>query len=232
VVSATITFTDAMLNNRTLPKYSWTVSQDGAIHVDAETPPLSVKLWQASNPTTRDFRNAFHPEVVWTSSDLTEVAPGEYLGNVSQPGTGARAYFVELTFDNTNNSPIPQLSANYVFTTEIRVKSALALHPWPFESAFDTASPLVAVAAAEHSAAARNATASALAMKQEPDSDGACAPLAAVAADALETNVESAVDLTLLWMDEDLSTAAVEIESDGEELADYLWDDSLSELLA
>jgi PhoPQ-activated pathogenicity-related protein len=234
VVSATITFADAILNNRSLPKYSWTVSQNGAIHVDAETPPLSVKLWQATNPTARDFRHAFHPEVIWTSSDLTEVTPGEYLGNVAQPGTGARAYFVELTFDNTNNSPIPQLSANYVFTTEIRVKSALALHPWPFDSAFDTASPLVAVAAAEHSVAARNATASALAMKQEDTSEAPCAPLA-VALSAATSEISEgilAAELPPLWIEDDLVTASVEIESDGDELTDYLWDDSLSELLA
>lgn len=233
VASSTITFVDAILNNRTLPKYSWNVGQDGAIHVETDTAPIAVKLWQAYNPTERDFRHLFHPDILWTSTNLSEVAPGEYLGNVNEPANGARAYFVELTFDNTSNSPIPQLSANYIFTTEVRVKSALALHPWPFDSAFDLTSPLVAAAASEQSAAALNATASALAMKQEPlDEVAFIGPTTLPAADMEADDDLLTTELQSLWMNARSPTVTVDLVEDGHELTDYLLDDCLSEMLA
>jgi PhoPQ-activated pathogenicity-related protein len=233
VATSTITFTDAVLNNRTLPKYSWTVGQDGAIHVETNTTPLEVRLWQADNPTTRDFRHEFHPEVIWTSTVLNATSPKVYIGNVSQPNTGARAYFVELTFPNSNNSPIPFLSAPYVFTTEVRVKSQLELHPWPFDSAFDLTSPLVAAAASEQSAAALNATASALAMKQEPlDEVAFIGPTTLPAADMEADDDLLTTELQSLWMNARSPTVTVDLVEDGDELTDYLLDDCLSEMLA
>jgi PhoPQ-activated pathogenicity-related protein len=174
VASATITFVDAVLNNRTLPKYSWTVGQDGAIRVETDTQPLEVKLWQATNPNARDFRHAYNPTITWTSTDLSASEPGVYIGNVPMPDSGATAYLVELTFPSTYSSPIPvpYLSDPYIFTTEVRVKSPQPLYDWPFDSAFDTLSLgdalSVAGGSTAQSAAADpslNAVASALAIK-------------------------------------------------------------------
>ncbi len=138
VATATVTFVDAILNNRTLPKYSWTVAQNGAIRVETDTQPIEVRLWQVTNPATRDFRRYLYPNLTWTSTILTPGADGAYVGNVPMPASGATGYFVELTFPNSNSSPIPLLANPYVFTTEIRVKSPLPMHPWPYTTAFDT----------------------------------------------------------------------------------------------
>jgi PhoPQ-activated pathogenicity-related protein len=77
-----------------------------------------VLLWQATNPTTRDFRNFAHPEIQWTSTTLVNQGGGIYVGDVAMPASGATGYFVELTYDN----PAPFLP-DFVFTTEARVLS-------------------------------------------------------------------------------------------------------------
>ena len=176
VLSSTVTFVDALLNNRTLPQYSWTVAQDGAIRVETDTTPLEVNLWHADNTAARDFRRTFHPDIQWTSESLTASEAGVYVGNVDAPASGARAYFIQLVFPNTVVTPVPLLSDPYVFTTEVRVKSTLPLFEWPFESAFDV-EPLVDPAGAivenlatlptSSGAGELNAAASALAIEQQ-----------------------------------------------------------------
>ena len=176
VVKSTITFADAVLNNRPLPQYSWTVGQDGAIDVTADTRPTQVLLWQATNPVARDFRLDFTPGVIWTSQPLSIVGPNEYIGNVPMPATGATAYFIQLTFENKTQSLNPYLTNPYVFTTEIRVKSTLPLTPWPFDSGLDvgsTSSATPAVALLPDDAATSGAdgtlTAAACAVALESD---------------------------------------------------------------
>jgi PhoPQ-activated pathogenicity-related protein len=235
VVTATVTFADAILNNRPLPKYSWTVGQDGAIHVETDSNPIAVKLWQATNPTERDFRHLFNPDIVWTSTTLNPTSPGEYLGDVTEPLNGATAYFVELTFANGSSSPIPLLKSPYVFTTEIHVKTALPLHDWPFE----VGSPLVAAAGLENTdSASRNAIAAAIVMRSEQASEAtapAITALPSVAADAGD-DVLSA-DASSLWLDDDADLTATaanpwDFEDTGDLVAEDLLDDCLAELWA
>jgi PhoPQ-activated pathogenicity-related protein len=132
---STLTFYDAVLNDRALPEFSWTVEQDGRIVVHADTEPTAVKLWQESNPVARDFRNnpLLNPVNVntWTSTNLTSDGAGNFVGDVPMPATGATAYLVELTFAH----PVAGFPS-YVFTTEARVKSPLPFHAWPYESGF------------------------------------------------------------------------------------------------
>jgi PhoPQ-activated pathogenicity-related protein len=123
---STYTFFDAYLNDRTLPEFSWTAEQDGSIRVQTVTAPTTVRLWQATNLVERDFRRGYNPGINWTSTVLTDQGGGVYIGDVAVPGTGARAFMVELTFP----SAIPGVP--YVFTTEVRVKSNLEITPWPF----------------------------------------------------------------------------------------------------
>ena len=47
---------DQINDGSTTPQYSWTIEPHGAIRVEASTPPSRVRLWQATNPTARDFR--------------------------------------------------------------------------------------------------------------------------------------------------------------------------------
>lgn len=140
-LESTLTFFQAVRTGAALPQFSWTNEQDGSIRVTASTNPSAVRLWQATNPNARDFRRTWNPGITWTSTLLTNQGGGVYVGDVAMPDAGARAYFVELTF------PSP-FGISYVFTTDIRVKSTLAWHPWPFESGFpdDDASPFAGVA--------------------------------------------------------------------------------------
>jgi PhoPQ-activated pathogenicity-related protein len=160
-VSSRRTFYDAVLHNRPLPEFSWTVEQDGSIHVQSTTAPSQVLLWQKTNPDARDFRNGYTPGINWFSSPLTDQGGGTYVGNVDVPASGATAYLVELTFPNSVPGADP-----YVFTTEARIKSPIPLAAWPY------ASPLVAAQTAASSLLmastgdrTQNAIASALAIE-------------------------------------------------------------------
>jgi len=237
VASATITFVDAVLNNRTLPKYSWTVGQDGAIRVETDTQPLSVRLWQATNPNSRDFRRALHPSLTWTSTVLSASEPGVYIGNVAMPAGGATGYFVELTFASTNPLPIPILSDPFVFTTEIRVKSPLPMHEWPFESAFDTFALGDSFAMTSNLAAKSvtgdhllNAAASALALEsgaigdENPHLGSPIATLAAAV--SLQDHFDEHGTELLLE-----APAILELTADAEATVDLVLDELLPELL-
>ena len=86
---------------------------DCSIEVKATTKPTAVKLWQATNPKTRDFRL----EIIgpaWKSSALSEQGSGAYIAKVPKPEKGWTAFFAELTFDS--GGPIP-----YKFTTQVSV---------------------------------------------------------------------------------------------------------------
>lgn len=126
--AALTTFYEAILNNRELPKFSWSVLDDGTLRVETEDTPLAVTMWQATNQFERDFRNAY-TGLPWSSSTLFSSEPGVYYANVPMPATGATAYFVELTFPSPLRFP-------YRFTTQIVVSTDLPLHPWPFDSGF------------------------------------------------------------------------------------------------
>lgn len=95
------------------PKFTWSVGDDGSIEVKTTTKPIAVKLWQATNPKTRDFRL----EIIgpaWKSSTLTEQGGGVYIAKAPEPDEGWTAFMVELTFDS--GGPIP-----YTLTTEVSV---------------------------------------------------------------------------------------------------------------
>jgi PhoPQ-activated pathogenicity-related protein len=106
-------FVDSIINGNALPRYSWQMDGDGAINVQSETKPLSVKLWQALNPDARDFRletigNAFE------STQLRDRGNSTYAASVPRPPRGFTAYFVELTYATTHNDL-------FTVTTAVRV---------------------------------------------------------------------------------------------------------------
>ena len=104
---------NAVLNDRPLPKFSWTLEKDGAIRVVTKDQPSEVKLWQATNPEARDFRlETLGPK--YTSTVLTDQGGGAYVGKVPEPTKGWTAFFVELTFPTGNPAP-------FKFTTQVRV---------------------------------------------------------------------------------------------------------------
>jgi len=169
-ITSTIAFYYAIMHNSQLPKFSWTIEPDGAIQAETITTPTEVRMWQATNPTARDFRRTWHPEITWTSTVLAPVN-GVYIADPPMPGSGATAYFIEFTYP----SDLPGLP--HKFTTDIWVKSTLPLFAWPFESGFPE--PSVAVATAQA------AVASALAIEADASSadEANAAPLAATVAE-------------------------------------------------
>ncbi|MBX7257487.1 MAG: PhoPQ-activated pathogenicity-related family protein [Candidatus Hydrogenedentes bacterium] len=76
------------------PYIDWTVDGNGAITVTTSKTPDSVKLWQATNPTARDFRLET-VGAIYTSSDLPQQGNGTYIGYCPPPAQGWTAYFVE-----------------------------------------------------------------------------------------------------------------------------------------
>lgn len=103
---------NAVLYDRPLPKFAWTLETDGAIRVTTQDKPSVVKLWQATNPDARDFRiETLGPK--YTSTELTDQG-GVYVGKVPEPAKGWTAFFVELTFPTGN----PE---SFKFTTQVRV---------------------------------------------------------------------------------------------------------------
>jgi PhoPQ-activated pathogenicity-related protein len=86
------------------PEVNWTFEEDGAIRVTSDAPPKSVVLWQAANPTARDFR----VETIGRSyqSTLLKAEPdGSYVARIAAPEKGWTASFVELEFDSGGAFP-------------------------------------------------------------------------------------------------------------------------------
>ena len=111
----------AILNGTTLPEYSWTVNKDDSIRVRSNQKPSEVKLWQASNPKTRDFR-VDKIGRTWKGSPLAAESDGSYVGRVEKPAEGFRAFLVELTYANDKGPPLK-------FTSQVKVVPDV----YPFE---------------------------------------------------------------------------------------------------
>jgi PhoPQ-activated pathogenicity-related protein len=103
----------AVLNHVALPRFTWTLPQDGSLRVTTQDTPSAVKLWQATNPNARDFRlETLGPK--WRSAPLSDQGGGAYVGQVPQPEKGWTAFMVELTFPSGCKAP-------FKFTTPVRV---------------------------------------------------------------------------------------------------------------
>lgn len=117
VFNSMVPYYDALLDGAARPVFDWTLQPDGSIYVQATTTPKSVKLWQITNPTARDFRQVT-TGANWTSTTLADQGGGVYVGQVPQPPSGWTAYFVELVFTGRT---ILVTTYDYTFTTEMVV---------------------------------------------------------------------------------------------------------------
>jgi PhoPQ-activated pathogenicity-related protein len=116
-------FYQSVLHGGKRPDFKWSFAADGAIRVTAEPTPLTVTLWQATNPEHRDFRveaigRAYH------GSSLTAEKPGVYVARVEKPEKGWTAFFVEATFAGEGKYP-------FKFTTAVRVLPDVESYPLP-----------------------------------------------------------------------------------------------------
>jgi PhoPQ-activated pathogenicity-related protein len=121
-VESILAFYHAILKGMPLPKYSWKVQPDGSIRVQTETAPLEVNLWQATNPTARDFR-LLSIGPAYKKSALHREGDGVYVARVDKPSTGWTAFFVELVFPS--GEPIP-----YKFSTQVHVVPDVLPHSY------------------------------------------------------------------------------------------------------
>lgn len=92
------------------PRFTWTFERDGSIKVVTKDLPESVQLWQAANPTARNFRHdAIGP--AYRSTPLTSSGPNTYVARVPAPPAGWTAFFVELTFASGGRYPLKATTA-------------------------------------------------------------------------------------------------------------------------
>lgn len=103
----------AQINGKQLPELTWSLDGKGAYSAKSSVKPAAVKLWQASNPNTRDFRLEVTGPV-WKSTDLAPNAENSVSGKVETPEKGWTAYMVEFTYDIGAPAPLK-------LTTEVRV---------------------------------------------------------------------------------------------------------------
>jgi PhoPQ-activated pathogenicity-related protein len=108
-----LTFYQSILANTPRPSFRWACEDDGSIRIKTEAKPAAVTLWQAVNEQARDFRLQSIGRA-YTSSNLTDQGDGLYIGTVTQPKQGWKAYFVEITFPSAG-------PYRYQFTTGVRV---------------------------------------------------------------------------------------------------------------
>jgi PhoPQ-activated pathogenicity-related protein len=108
------TFYTAIVKNLRLPEFSWTLEGDDSIRVTTKDKASYAMLWQATNPDARDFRiETFGPK--WHGEMLTSQRKGTYLAKVPKPEKGWTAFFVELGFPSSKETP------DFKFTTSVRV---------------------------------------------------------------------------------------------------------------
>ena len=135
VIIEALSWIDDILDNKTSPHIEWTVVENGLLWIWPSARPKEVKLWQATNPGARDFRLE-SLGAVWTSQDLmpwepvvlssfavgtgfqslTPMSNGSYVGVVSPPPTGWKAFLIEATFDTAG-----VIEPDQVYSTGVQI---------------------------------------------------------------------------------------------------------------
>jgi PhoPQ-activated pathogenicity-related protein len=98
-ITSLVAFYQMIIDGRERPELDWTFEDDGSIRVTASTPPRKLVLWQATNPTARDFRVDTIGKA-YTATEVTEQEDGAWIARVEAPAAGWTAAFVEATFDS------------------------------------------------------------------------------------------------------------------------------------
>ena len=108
-------FYGAFIEERPLPSFSWEVREQTLI-VRSSTPPKYARLWQAYNPSIRDFRmTADNPDIQPFKSEPINFYCKEncrFELNLKKAGKGWSAYLIEVAFPN-------QPYSDLTFTTRI-----------------------------------------------------------------------------------------------------------------
>ena len=95
------------------PNIKWTFEGDGTITVIAKERPGSVRMWRATNPEGRNFRQDVIGNA-YKSQPLKPAGPNTWIARVDAPPKGWTAFFIELTFPSGGRYP-------FKVTTAVRV---------------------------------------------------------------------------------------------------------------
>ncbi len=108
-----LAFYGAIVKGVPRPTFDWKAGKDGTLEVRAATRPAKVTLWQASNPSARDFRlETLGP--AWKSVEVQPDGDGVYRAKLGAPAEGWTAGFLEVSFDYGGPAPL-------IFSTGVRV---------------------------------------------------------------------------------------------------------------
>jgi PhoPQ-activated pathogenicity-related protein len=102
-------FYDMVLRGQARPRYSWRISES-EIEVTCQDQPTEVKLWQATNPSARDFRLMTIKDA-YKATVLTPAGNGRYVAKIAAPPAGYTSSFVELTFPSGGKYPLKVTTA-------------------------------------------------------------------------------------------------------------------------
>ncbi|MCG6898057.1 MAG: PhoPQ-activated pathogenicity-related family protein [Thiocapsa sp.] len=119
IIPPTLSWMSDVLDDKQGPRFRWSLEADGTIRVQTFTEPERVRVWQATNPSGRDFRLE-EIGAAWSHKDLPKSASGLYVVSVPPPLEGWTAFSVELTFAGSTFMPTP-LETDQVFTTDVVV---------------------------------------------------------------------------------------------------------------
>jgi PhoPQ-activated pathogenicity-related protein len=106
-------FYAAVVSGTPRPEVKWTFERDGSIKVVAKQQPERVRVWQAINPTARNFRHDVIGSA-YRSTPLTPTGPNTWVARVPKPPSGWTAFFVEMTFPSGGKYP-------FITTSGVRV---------------------------------------------------------------------------------------------------------------
>jgi PhoPQ-activated pathogenicity-related protein len=86
-----------IVNDEARPQMDWSFEKDGSIRMKTTSKPSQVVMWQANNPTARDFRLDSIGKA-YTSTALSDLGGGVYIARIAKPSEGWTAFFMEATF--------------------------------------------------------------------------------------------------------------------------------------
>ena len=103
ITDSLASFYGSIIEQRPMPSVYWKL-KDGTLKVTSSMPPLSAKLWSATNPDARDFRlTPDNPSVKpFTATDLTVKCDRvcRTKTSIANQTGGWKASFIELEFTN------------------------------------------------------------------------------------------------------------------------------------
>jgi PhoPQ-activated pathogenicity-related protein len=114
VEEALLSFYKSVVNHTSRPAVTWEVDAEGKItKIHTTQKPVTVRLWEAENPNTRDFRLASGIRYVEKELHGTCVDNHcDYPVTVPPPTKGWKSHFVEVTFGE--KAPLVLTTSAYI----------------------------------------------------------------------------------------------------------------------